>query len=39
MATQRYDALPRMNFSSPYVDLPGGLTITRTSWSTADFTV
>ncbi len=26
MATHRYDALPRMNFSSPYVDLPPALT-------------
>lgn len=27
MARRRYDALPRMNFSSPYVDLPGRLTV------------
>ena len=27
MATARYDALPAMNFSSPYVDLPGELTV------------
>jgi ABC-2 type transport system ATP-binding protein len=28
MATERYRALPVMNFSSPYVDLPGELTVT-----------
>ena len=28
MATQRFRALPFMNFSSPYVDLPGELTVT-----------
>jgi ABC-2 type transport system ATP-binding protein len=28
MATHRYNALPVMNFSSPYVDLPGELTVT-----------
>jgi ABC-2 type transport system ATP-binding protein len=28
MATERYRALPAMNFSSPYVDLPGELTVT-----------
>jgi ABC-2 type transport system ATP-binding protein len=27
MARRRYDALPRMNFSSPYVDLPHRLTV------------
>lgn len=27
MLRQRYDALPRMNFSSPYVDLPHRLTV------------
>lgn len=27
MAHHRYEALPRMNFSSPYVDLPGRLTV------------
>ncbi len=28
MATERFKALPVMNFSSPYVDLPGELTVT-----------
>lgn len=28
MASQRYRVLPRMNFSSPYVDLPHRLTVT-----------
>ena len=28
MATERFKALPAMNFSSPYVDLPGELTVT-----------
>ena len=28
MATERFRALPFMNFSSPYVDLPGELTVT-----------
>jgi ABC-2 type transport system ATP-binding protein len=28
MARHRHRALPRMNFSSPYVDLPGRLTVT-----------
>jgi ABC-2 type transport system ATP-binding protein len=27
MAKRRYDALPSMNFSSPYVDLPSSLTV------------
>ena len=27
MRTQRYDVLPRMNFTSPYVDLPKRLTV------------
>lgn len=27
MATRRYDAIPRMNFSSPYVALPARLTV------------
>jgi ABC-2 type transport system ATP-binding protein len=27
MARRRYDALPRMNFSSPYVELPNRLTV------------
>ena len=27
MLQNRYDALPQMNFSSPYLDLPGRLTV------------